>query len=198
MEFSEQKFKTVGIIGSLIVLILGKTLRIRILGDYPKKKVIFICWHGKFLPLIYKIRGRGITVLVSRHRDGEFITRIIKRLGCNVVRGSSEDGSFGNLRELLRVNSKIAITPDGPRGERCRIKKGLLRFAKLTGYPIVPVGVRMKRKYEFHSWDKFNLPLPFSKCVVEIGNPVNADEMDIHSLEILLNKIDGEGDRIEK
>lgn len=196
MRFSEKKFKTIGIIGSLIVLIIGKTLRMRILGDYPEKNVIFIFWHGKFLPLVYSFRGRNITVLVSRHRDGEFLTRIIKRLGYNVVRGSSEDGRIGTIRVFANLDSKIAIAPDGPKGERCRIKNGFLRFAKLTGYPIVTIGVGIKRRYEFHSWDRFNLPLPFSRCVIEIGNPVSPDEIDRPSLKALLNKIDKEAEEI--
>lgn len=196
MRFSEQKFKTVGIIGSLIILMLGKTLRIKILGDYPRKNIIFIFWHGKFFPFLYIFRGRGIAALVSQHRDGEFLTHIIKKLRYDVVRGSSENIKIGTIRVLANLDSKIAITPDGPKGERCKIKKGFLKFAKLTGYPIVAIGVGITRKYEFHSWDKFNFPLPFSRCIIKISNPVNPDEIDKPSLEALLNKIDNEAEGI--
>lgn len=189
MRLSEQKFKTIGIIGSFVVLILGKTLRIKIIGNYPEKNVIFIFWHGKFLPLVYKFKRKGITVLVSQHKDGEFLARIIRRLGYNIVRGSSEDRRISTIRVLANLDSKIAIAPDGPKGEKCKIKDGFLRFAKLTKYSVVAVGVGMARKYEFHSWDNFNLPLPFSKCAIKIGDPVNPSEINRPSLENLLNNL---------
>ncbi len=188
MKFSEQKFRFIGILGSLIVSGLGRTLRIKTSGCYPEENVIFIFWHGKFFPLIYKFMGKGVTVLVSQHRDGEFLTRILKRLGYNLVRGSSQDGVIKAIRLLVNTHSKIAIAPDGPKGERCKVKKGLLRFARLIGCNIVPVGIGISKGYEFNSWDRFNLPLPFSRCVIMIGKPVKPNEVDEQSLEKILNE----------
>ncbi|MCK4329597.1 DUF374 domain-containing protein [candidate division WOR-3 bacterium] len=87
MRFTEQKFRTIGILGSLLVLIIGVTLRFKVLGIYPKRN-------------------------------------FVERLGYNVFRGSSEDRGLGTLRGLLNLKSIIAITPDGPKGERCKLKDG--------------------------------------------------------------------------
>ena len=198
MRFTEQKFRTVGILGSLLVLIIGVTLRFKVLGIYPKRNFIVIFWHGKFFPLLYKFRGKGITVLATKNRDGEFSSRIVERLGYNVFRGSSEDRGLGTLRGLLNLKSIIAITPDGPKGERCKLKDGFLKFVKFLRCPIVPVGVGVKWKYEFSSWDRFNLPLPFSKCVLNISPPIDPHKIEKSSLEALFIKIDNEAEELVK
>jgi lysophospholipid acyltransferase (LPLAT)-like uncharacterized protein len=86
-------------------------------------------------------RGKG-KVLISRHRDGEFIARVMGYFRLGTIRGSYRKGTVSSLREIihdLRNGFDVAITPDGPKGPRFQVKKGIVELAKLTGRPIVPL-----------------------------------------------------------
>lgn len=144
----------------LFLAALRMTLRIRhvnreAVDDIWQRggSVISFFWHGRLLamPFAYK-RGRG-RVLISRHRDGEFIARVIKYFGLEAIRGSyGKVGNVSSLREMLRAAKEgqdIAITPDGPKGPRYEIKKGILEFARMSGRPIVPVAYGASKKKLF-------------------------------------------------
>jgi hypothetical protein len=92
-----------------------------------KRPVVFTLWHGRLLPCTYHHRHQDVVTLVSHHRDGEYITRLVQKWGYTAVRGSSSRGGLDALRELvrhLRAGRSLAITPDGPRGPREKLKPG--------------------------------------------------------------------------
>jgi len=136
--------------------------------------VVFITWHGRLLPLLYLYRGHGLVMLVSQHRDGEYLTRLGQRLGYDAVRGSSTHGGYPALRELVRKvrkGSSLAITPDGPQGPRERLKPGALQVARITGASVIPVLAGADRAWWVEGWDRFLIPKPFSHVRVAIGEP---------------------------
>src|SRR4051812_3386218 len=113
-------------------------------GDphYNGSRGIYLFWHEM---LLFPAASRGLAataVLVSRHRDGELIARILGRLGFSVVRGSSNRRGLSALRGLIRQGeiSHLAITPDGPLGPRRVVQPGALFVASRTGMPIYPTG----------------------------------------------------------
>ena len=151
------------------------TVSCRVVGKiFYDEPVIYVFWHNKMFGLIRLMRKRGIHVLVSRHRDGEKIARVVKSFGYNFVRGSSSRGSIRALKELSRLLKKgnqIAITPDGPTGPRWQFKEGANFLSKITGVPIIFVGVGYAKKLVLNTWDRFEIPLPFSRCVVYSSPP---------------------------
>jgi hypothetical protein len=66
----------------------------------------------------------------------------------------------------------LAITPDGPRGPRYIVQEGVISLAQLTGLPIVPFSFYAHRKIKSKSWDGFQIPLPFSRCDMRLGEPI--------------------------
>jgi len=139
------------------------------------RSVIYAFWHSQLLYLMYHYRGSGVRILVSHSRDGELLSRILQRFGLPSIRGSSSRVKRRNLLELVRETregASAAIAPDGPRGPRHRAQPGIIALARLTGVPIVPVAVGARWKVEFHSWDRFLLPLPFSRVLLAYGEPV--------------------------
>ena len=168
--------------GALAVRAMGATWRVDRSGlvAYDAaiargERCIFAFWHARLLPLVYTHRGRGIVVLVSRHRDGELITRIIERLGFETARGSSTRGGEEGLMDLLRRAGErrlLAITPDGPRGPAEKLKPGLVYLASRTGLPVVPVATASSRCLRLRSWDGFRIPRPFARVVVAYGDPI--------------------------
>lgn len=138
--------------------------------------VIFNLWHGRLLGPTYHNRGQGVVTLVSRHRDGEYITRAVRRWGYTVVRGSASRGGREALRELIRhvrAGRSLALTPDGPRGPFQRMKPGPVLIAQRTGAPIIPVGAAADRARFFGSWDRFLIPLPFARVRIVYGEPLH-------------------------
>lgn len=155
--------------------------------------VIGAFWHGTLLmmPLVY--RGRGLKVLVSRHRDGEFIGRMIKLLGVGTIRGSTTRGGASGIRGLARALKEgydVAIAPDGPRGPRHRVQPGVIQLAKMSGCPIFPLTFSASPKKLLHTWDHFLIPFPFSRGVFMWGEPIwvdsEGDEGEVNEKTLLL------------
>ena len=169
-------------VAAMVVRLLGMSWRIELRGvrEYDRElarggRCIFAFWHSRLMPLVYTHRSRQIAVLVSRHRDGEWIARLIERLGFATARGSSTRGGEEGVREMLtlaRRDHLLAITPDGPRGPAERVKPGLVYLASRTGLPVVPVATAASRSWVFPSWDRFRLPHPFARVVVAYGAPI--------------------------
>lgn len=183
---------------------LAGTLRFRLedpqglLRRDPGQPRIWAFWHNRILmmPYIYErvCPGRRMLMMVSRSRDGEFITRIMNRFGIDGARGSSSKGGSDALRELLRELEKphardVGITPDGPRGPRAKVQDGVLALAASSGRSIYPVTTRYSRFWELPSWDRFQIPQPGAVFRVVIG-PAVAAPRSLESAE--LNRVRGE------
>jgi lysophospholipid acyltransferase (LPLAT)-like uncharacterized protein len=162
------------------------TLRMKIddhgaIFERPERPpVILAFWHNRLaLMAVFGeryCRGRTILALISRSRDGEFITEVAAQFGVKAARGSSS--RHGAAAALAAVHAShdprtdIAITPDGPRGPRYQIQPGLLRLAQATEHPIVVVTCHLEWKWSLHSWDRFQVPIPFSTCHLVTHEPV--------------------------
>jgi lysophospholipid acyltransferase (LPLAT)-like uncharacterized protein len=172
----------VSIMGPLLILLLGKTLRIKWMDEENLKdiqvkngKVLYACWHGRMLILSYSHRRRKIQVLISQHRDGEIIARIIQRLGFGTVRGSTTHGGFKAILQMANKANQgydIAITPDGPRGPIFKVQPGTAYIAQRGEVPIIPITNSAEKRWTLQSWDKFIIPKPFSRAVIITGKPI--------------------------
>lgn len=162
--------------------------------------IIFLLWHENMMPLLYANKYRKAHVLVSRHFDGEIISRILNAVGFRTVRGSSTRGGFEAFLGMKKVLDRydVAVTPDGPRGPRRKVKLGALKLASETGTALMPVGVACSRFKRLGSWDRFLLVLPFSKCEIVYGEPYQVPPQaatlklrpHAQKLEQLLNQMD--------
>ncbi len=150
-----------------------KTVRLDVSDDKRNEKAVFTFWHNKMLIGWHLFKGKKYSALVSQSKDGDMLTRILKKWNYNVTRGSSSKGGKEAVNEIivsLKDRSSAVVTPDGPRGPMYEIKNGALIIANKTGYPVIPVKIVMsKKKVLSKSWDKFEIPLPFSKCTAEFG-----------------------------
>ena len=151
--------------------------------------VIFALWHGRLLPCTWLNRGQDLVTLVSQHKDGEYIARVVQRWGYHTVRGSSSRGGTEALRELMRWvrrGRSLAITPDGPRGPRETMKLGPLYLAQRTGAPIIPALAGASRGWYFGGWDRFLVPKPFARIRMGYDEPVwvprDADEAELERI----------------
>ncbi len=147
------------------------------------RQVIYCTWHNR-LALSMKLhsilrrrhhQAAGLAGLVSASKDGAFLAAILGRFGVQSVRGSSSRRGPQALLELATLSDRgydIAITPDGPRGPRYIVQDGVMALAQVTGLPAVPVSCHLNWKIRLKSWDRFQIPLPFSRCEITIGKTV--------------------------
>lgn len=143
--------------------------------DHPSPKILTF-WHGRMLMMPHvKMPGEDVRVMISEHGDGELITQVMRCFSIGAIRGStSKKGDMAALQALraLKQGVTIAITPDGPRGPRMRLSPGIVTLAALSGAPVVPLSFATRSMKLLKSWDRFALPLPFSRGVYLAGPPV--------------------------
>ncbi len=172
-------------LAKMIIKFLSLTMKIEVLHEErvrpfweEDRRMILAFWHGRLLMIPLCYHGRGIKALISQHKDGEMIARVMRLFGYGTVRGSSTRGGAAAMREMVRTlgSFDIAITPDGPRGPRYVVQEGVITLARLTGVPIIPVTFGSSKKKVFGSWDSFNLPLPFGRGAFLWGEPIFVDK----------------------
>jgi lysophospholipid acyltransferase (LPLAT)-like uncharacterized protein len=178
---SEARFWAAGFFGGMVMGGLFSTVRFRSEGDESYRRfrregtpVIFSAWHGQLLPLAYRHRDEGVVALVSEHADGEYLVRLIERIGFRTVRGSSTRGGIQGLKGLIREvreGHDLTITVDGPRGPAREFKPGALLAAQTSGAPVVPVGMACSAAWHLDSWDRFMVPKPLSTVRIAYGKP---------------------------
>jgi hypothetical protein len=183
-SFSERvKIWLISWAGYLFIRIIGATLRYKLFpepgciadscGAGPPS--IWCFWHRAVIPATYRFRNQGLAVMTSRSFDGEYIARIIQKLGFTAVRGSSSRGAVGALigmRQQLEQGHGVVFTIDGPRGPRYVAKPGPVLLAKRTGVPISCFYVAVERAWILNSWDKMIIPKPFSQAAVYASSPI--------------------------
>lgn len=166
----------------LILRLLAFTIRREVFfQELPAKfwdqgqYIIAAFWHQRLLMMPFLPYRGKVGIMISQHRDGEFIARAVKFFGVDSIRGSTTRGGASALRGMVRffrTGANLAITPDGPQGPRLVVQNGVVELARQTGAPILPVTYSASRKKVFKSWDNFILPFPFSKVVYLWGEPL--------------------------
>ena len=136
---------------------------------------IFTFWHTCILSATWFWRDRGIVVMSSVSRDAEYTGRVIKRFGYGTARGSSTRGGGRALAEMaqcLENGLEVAFTIDGPRGPAYEAKPGAVTLARHTGQAILPFHIAIDKGIELSSWDRLKVPLPFTRALVLIAEPI--------------------------
>ena len=172
-----------------IVLLWCKSLRVTTVNGSKfgrlrseGKNFVIAFWHGSMFVgwFLHRPTAQGrISALVSQSKDGEYLSTILERWNYSMIRGSSHIGGKEAMQlmvDAVQSGSPLAITPDGPRGPRCEMKMGAVRTAQRTNVPLVLAGIAMEQKKVLRSWDKFEVPMPFSKVAVHYSDPVTVPQ----------------------
>lgn len=211
MKLSDSQRNVLRYIGirfaSAAIRFLLITLRIKVINGEAisnlareKKNFVAAFWHGSMMIGWFLHRSGNAAALVSQSKDGDVLAAILEKWNYNVVRGSSSTGGSDALTAmifLMREDYSLVITPDGPRGPICKMKAGAVITAKRSNVPFFLVGIGIKNKIILKSWDRFEVPKPFSKVVAIYSDPIFIDENlsyeetnhKILECEELLNKL---------
>ncbi|MGE3468554.1 MAG: lysophospholipid acyltransferase family protein [Pyrinomonadaceae bacterium] len=139
------------------------------------KLPIHVIWHNHIFLSTYHSRNLGIVVMTSESFDGEYIARFIQRFGFGAIRGSSSRGGSRALVEMIkamRSGLPMAITADGPRGPLYKAKPGPVLLAQKTGNPMIASVIEPKAFWTVGSWDRMQIPKPFTAARVFFGEPI--------------------------
>lgn len=169
-----------------LISLVGRTIRWETFGleqldtiEAGRQRAILCLWHERLFAGTYFLRHRGIVVITSQSRDGEYIARFLKRFGFGTVRGSSTRGGVKALVEMIRLmrnGLSMAFTVDGPRGPRHEVKTGAVLLAKKTGNPMLPFSVECDRFWTIGSWDRLQIPKPFTRARFIVSAPIYVPE----------------------
>ena len=157
----------------------------------PLTHEIHACWHEHLLPLTCLFAGQELATLASRDRDGEIVSRVLRRLGYDVARGSSTRGGSAGFRQLARSFASgrgVILTGDGPRGPRRSLKEGTARIAALTDSSVTVVGVAASSGLRLPSWDRFLIPAPGATVFVSLAPVREGDAPDTGDIQAALQR----------
>jgi len=188
----------IAVVGYRVAAALGATLRWRTEGlehfdaiVQQGRQPVMAFWHGRILPATIYFRGRGIVVITSENFDGEWIAGIIERFGYGTARGSTSRGGRRALLQLVRdmaAGKPAGFTVDGPRGPARIAQPGAVWLAKATGNPVLPFHLEADRYWTLGSWDRTQIPKPFSTVALVVGEPFHvsgdADDDAIESARL--------------
>ena len=168
--------------GRPLVALLGRSCRWQVEGHahYAALRAagrtpIFAFWHGRILGATYFWRDHGIVVMISHNFDGEWIARLIRGFGYSAARGSTSRGGARALAQLCRAvrgGRPAGFAVDGPRGPARSVQPGAVWLARRSGSPILPFHMEAERHWSARSWDRTQVPRPFSRMAVAIGAPI--------------------------
>lgn len=170
------------------------------------KSLIMVAWHGRILMLPYFWNRSGkLKALVSLHRDGRLVVKMLESFGIGTIGGSTNNNATAaalSLMKTLKKNDSIAIIPDGPRGPSMTLTLSPLYYAQKTGKPIVGVTFSIKGSKMAKSWDSMMIPPLFSTGIISATEPfyipkdANKEELEKYRLQIeqKLNEITHKAD----
>lgn len=192
---ASDRFKSAAIafIAYPVIATLCRTYRWQVSGvDHyaavlaSRRQPILALWHGRILPGLHYFRHRGVVVITSQNFDGEWIARILHRFGFGTARGSTSRGgarALVQLRRDLAAGKPAAFTVDGPRGPARIVQPGVVFLAGATGHPILPYHIESDRHWTLGSWDRTQIPKPFSTVALVIGEPIRVEGTGDQELE---------------
>lgn len=157
------------------------------------RQPILALWHGRILPGLFYLRHRGIVVITSRNFDGEWIARILDRYGFGTARGSSSKGGAAALVQLRRdlaAGRPAAFTVDGPRGPARVAQPGAVWLAGATANPILPFHIEANRHWTLRSWDRTQVPKPFSHVAIVFGQPLTVPSSEAGEVERMQRELE--------
>jgi lysophospholipid acyltransferase (LPLAT)-like uncharacterized protein len=135
---------------------------------------ILALWHGRILAATPYFQHRGIVAMASENFDGEWIARLLGKFGYGAARGSTSRGGPAALRQLVKEVKAhgVAFTVDGPRGPAGVAQPGAVWLAKATGQPLLPFHSEAASSWTLNSWDRTQIPKPFTTVALSIGDPL--------------------------
>lgn len=198
-------------LGKACLNLILRTCRIEIIGldrfiHFAKQnKCVVMIWHNR-LAIMPEIAQRFIShfkyrAVISNSRDGELLDILVnsyKGLKTLRVPHNSRHQALGKIVDSIKnTNEILVITPDGPRGPRYEVKPGIAFAAHKSQAYVIPLSWSTSHYWQLKTWDKLIFPRPFSRIVIQLGEPIPPSaeikddfESECHLLGNVLRELD--------
>ncbi|MCB9072632.1 MAG: lysophospholipid acyltransferase family protein [Bdellovibrionaceae bacterium] len=163
------------------------------LKSYMKENKSFVVahWHHDELGVLQLLPKYHVACMISLSKDGALMAKVVELMGAKVARGSSSRGAIQALKGVLRLareGRRPSIAVDGPRGPIYKVKPGVVEIARVIKAPIFCISMCSSNSFiSRKSWNKLELPLPFSRMVLRWGDAIHYTperSMDEHCMQI--------------
>lgn len=173
----------VGLAISWVIRLLTATVRVRVTGRDAieallgrGERIIYSFWHGRQAILLKAHEGEKVVIMVSLSQDGTLQKKVVEHYGFDTVRGSSSRRGVAALLEMKRMIADDAyigaLAVDGPSGPREQVKPGAATLAAKAGAHLVPLTASYARRWMLGSWDRLQIPWPFTRAWMVYGEPI--------------------------
>ena len=182
----------VGWLAAGAVLLLRLTCRVRVHDD-PRPalrrqgvRYAYAFLHAHQIATVL-VAEAGTGAMVSRSADGDLLVPSLRVTGVVPVRGSGrrkgkDKGGSDALAALMRhsaTGAPVYLAVDGPLGPRNHVRRGIVQLATEAGVTVlVAVAVPKRRWVLRRTWDRFQIPQPFSVIDYYFGVPVRTGDAD--------------------
>lgn len=174
----------------IFINFLKFTCKISFRGKLPKEPCVVVWWHSRLAMMILAYKHYYLKqndkklakVIISSHKDGVIISKVISFFGVGTITGSSSKGKISALKEafnLLDMGYDVGITPDGPRGPVNSISDGAILIAKKKNVKIYGLNYEASKFWQLNSWDKMIIPKPFSKINFSLSGPLDVKDLNL-------------------
>jgi len=164
----------------LIAKILFLTYRLKITYSpkikkpFNKNNGVFFAWHQNIIASAAFLTKNDFNLhcIISPSQDGKFAGAITEKLGLKTIYGSAHKKPVALVRKSLEVLDKekqIFLIGDGSRGPAKKLQRGVTYLSEKSELPLIFVDCKVEWKITIKkSWDKFQIPLPFSKIYINL------------------------------
>ena len=185
-----------GLILAFYAELLWKTCKIEIEGwelveDIQTGETPFIvaAWHGQTHLLYPTFKGRldlsRLAMPVVDDRRQAVLKVFARVVGAQTFPMISSDTTLAGARGMVALMQALKtgkfgyIAPDGPDGPPRVAKEGIAFLAARLNAWLLPIGAFCRVCLHIRRWDRYSLPLPFSRIRVVFGQPIRASrDMD--------------------
>jgi len=156
------------------------------------KTYVISFWHGDLLmqPFNYfKLKNGNVKAMISHHKDGDMVTKLVHYLNVGSIRGSSSKGGLKALINAIRSikdGIDVAITPDGPKGPIYSVADGIIALAHKTNCEILLFNSKPTSYWRLNSWDNFIIPKPFGSIDFYVSEPIDISNMSVADAKIFI------------
>jgi len=161
---------------------------------------IFVSWHANILtsPILVP-DPHNLVSMAAPHPDGQMGAAGSQRFGIETItatgkseKQSEETGGVAGFRTLLRKlksGKSVYVTGEIPPTPGRLVGRGTPALARLSGRPIIPVASASTRRHVFSRlWDEMQLPHPFGRFTVVMGEPLTVTGADAEAAAARLLK----------
>lgn len=144
---------------------------------------IYVFWHSKLFMIMPMGRNSHMGVLTLLDWKNFFYDKLCRFFRYRTISVTGNSSAARKLKEMVDDGFSIALAVDGPAGPAGVVKTGAIYLAQKTKKPIITVDIKFAHSIRLRNrWDKFEIPFPFTRTTLIIGDPIDPNGRSIEEI----------------